>query len=188
MAQETPDVEVRLDSQYGEFVLNEPSAHSLSSQEVVQRAIALYAILTDAIESGQQLVLQYLFDTAGEQLIRIDHYLPPGSNSDLTEIPTVTPSQRTQAELLAWPQDQISFAEWRRRVRQRARAVDLTISVLRSQDYVLVVNPEWEPTEDDSRAIADLVGGALTGTPLSFDEALRKRRRQRLRLVRSSRD
>jgi hypothetical protein len=81
----------------------EATAKALTNREVVEHALALYAILCDAIESGQQVVLQYLFDAPGEPMIRIDHYLPPPVTADLTEKPELDPSQRTHAELAAWP-------------------------------------------------------------------------------------
>jgi len=75
------------------------------------------------------------------------------------------------------------FAEWRRHVRQVARAGNVSISVTRSRDYVIVENRDWEPTEDEDLATADVIDGVFTGKPLSLNDALHARRRQRIRLV-----
>ena len=53
---------------------------------------------------------------------------------------------------------------WRRRLRQFARAADLRISVTRSRDYMIVENVDFESSDDDNRATADVIG-AVTGGP-----------------------
>jgi hypothetical protein len=75
------------------------------------------------------------------------------------------------------------FLAWRRRVRQQARAEELSISVIRTADFVVVENRDWQPSGDDDLAVADVIEGVLTGNPIQFDEALQRRRRQRLRTV-----
>jgi hypothetical protein len=75
------------------------------------------------------------------------------------------------------------FTVWRREVRQFARAADLRISVTRSREYVIVENVDFESSDDDSRATADVIGAVFEGRSLSFDEALRAVRRQRMRVV-----
>ena len=75
------------------------------------------------------------------------------------------------------------FIVWRRRVRQYARAADLRISVTRSREYVIVENVDFESSDDDSRATADVIGAVFEGRSLSFDEALHAVRRQRMRVV-----
>lgn len=80
------------------------------------------------------------------------------------------------------------FVEWRRRIRQQARAADLSISLTRSRHHVIVENRDWLPSADEDLATADVVDGVLTGKSVSFEEALKARRRQRLRLVQSPHD
>ena len=76
------------------------------------------------------------------------------------------------------------FNAWRRRVRQAARVGDLRISVTRSRDYVIVENLDYEVSDEDSLATSDVIGALLDGQDLLFEEAVRARRRQRLRVVR----
>jgi hypothetical protein len=75
------------------------------------------------------------------------------------------------------------FTVWRRRVRQFARVADLRISVTRSRDYVIVENLDFEVSEEDKRAVVDVIGAVLDGRDLSFDDAVRARGWQRLRVV-----
>ena len=75
------------------------------------------------------------------------------------------------------------FLEWRRRVRRAARAGELRISVTRTADFVVVENREYEVSDDDLGATADVMAATLDGRMLTFAEALRARRRQRMRLV-----
>lgn len=75
------------------------------------------------------------------------------------------------------------FTLWRRRLRQCARSGDLRISVLRTSDFVVIENCDYEVSEDDDLALTDVIGAHLTGGELSFNDALRARRRQRMRIV-----
>jgi hypothetical protein len=75
------------------------------------------------------------------------------------------------------------FVAWRRRVRQRARGDGLSISVIRAGGLVVVENREWEPSEAEGSAVADVIQGVLTGDRVTYDDALHRRRRERLRLT-----
>jgi len=75
------------------------------------------------------------------------------------------------------------FAVWRRRVRQFARVADLKVSVTRSRDYVIVADVNFEVSDEASLAISDVIEAHLDGRDLLFDDAVRARRRQRLRVV-----
>lgn len=75
------------------------------------------------------------------------------------------------------------FVAWRRQVRQRACAEGVSISVIRASGLVAVVSRDWESTEAEDAAVADVLDAVLTGQPISYDEALHRRRRGRLRLV-----
>lgn len=94
---------IELDGLYAHMIAAEAASSGRSETAVVQRALALYAIVGEAVESGQQLVLQCLFDEPGEPLLRIDHYLPPAPSTDLNQKPASSPADRTHAELAAWP-------------------------------------------------------------------------------------
>jgi hypothetical protein len=93
---------------YADSVVVEAARTGVTTETIVMRALGLYSLLADAIESGQQLVLQYMFDVPDgqERLLRIDHYLPPSPTVDLTEGAAVLPERRTHAELASWPPDQ----------------------------------------------------------------------------------
>jgi hypothetical protein len=75
------------------------------------------------------------------------------------------------------------FLDWRRQVRKAARARGLRISVTRRADFVVVENTDYEVSDDDARATADVLEATLAGRTRSFDDALRARRQQRMRLV-----
>lgn len=75
------------------------------------------------------------------------------------------------------------FVAWRSRLRQRARANGLSISVIRVRGIVLIENRDWEPSEVEGSVVADVLDGVLTGTPVSYVDALHRRRRERLRLI-----
>ncbi|WAX58546.1 hypothetical protein M6B22_07215 [Jatrophihabitans cynanchi] len=75
------------------------------------------------------------------------------------------------------------FVAWRRRVRQRARADALSISVIRAGGLVVVENREWESSDAEDSAVADVIAGVVTGDRVTYDEALYRRRRERLRLT-----
>jgi hypothetical protein len=74
------------------------------------------------------------------------------------------------------------FTVWRRRLRQVARLSDVRISITRRIDYMLVESLEYEVSEDDT-ATTDVIEARILGRDLSFDDAVRARRRQRLRVV-----
>ena len=79
------------------------------------------------------------------------------------------------------------FMEWRRRVRQAARARELRVSITRSDGmFVLVDNLDYEVPDDQRNALADVIGARLAGQQVSYEDALYARRRSRLRLVRDS--
>jgi hypothetical protein len=48
---------------------------------------------------------------------------------------------------------------------------------------VIVENVDFESSDDDNRATADVIGAVFEGRSLSFDEALHAVRRQRMRVV-----
>ena len=75
------------------------------------------------------------------------------------------------------------FTGWRRGVRRAARAGDVSIGVIRTNDFVLVENRDYQVSEDDDLATADVIDARLTGRVLSYDDALHRRRRARLRVV-----
>jgi hypothetical protein len=75
------------------------------------------------------------------------------------------------------------FTVWRRRLRQVARLAEVRISVTRSIEYVVVENPDFEISDEDTLATNDVIDAHLDGRNLSFDDAARARRRQRLRVV-----
>jgi hypothetical protein len=75
------------------------------------------------------------------------------------------------------------FTVWRRRVRQVARIANLRISVTRSRDFVIIENLDFEFSDEDTLATHDVIDAHLNGQDLSFEDAVRARRRQRLRVV-----
>lgn len=75
------------------------------------------------------------------------------------------------------------FTVWRRRLGQAVRLAEVRISVTRGADYILVENRDYEVSEDDSRALTDVIEAHLLGGDLAFDDAVQARRRQRLRLA-----
>ncbi len=75
------------------------------------------------------------------------------------------------------------FTVWRRRLRQVARAAEVRISVARGVDYVLIENLDYEVSEEDSRALTDVIEAHILGRDLIFGDAVQARRRQRLRLA-----
>jgi hypothetical protein len=75
------------------------------------------------------------------------------------------------------------FAVWRRRLRQVARAAEVRISVTRGVDYLLIENLDYEVSNEDSRALTDVIEAHILGRDLSFDDAVHARRRQRIRLA-----
>jgi hypothetical protein len=75
------------------------------------------------------------------------------------------------------------FTVWRRRLRQVARVAHIRISVTRGTDYVLIENLDYEVSDDDSRALTDVIEAHILGRDLTFVDAVRARRRQRLRLA-----
>ena len=75
------------------------------------------------------------------------------------------------------------FTVWRRRVRQVARIANLRISVTRSRDFVIIENLDFEFSDEDTLATHDVIEAHLNGQNLSFDDAVRARGRQRLRIV-----
>ena len=77
------------------------------------------------------------------------------------------------------------FILWRRKIREEAKRTGMRVSVIRSSGLVLVHNPDHEETDEEMQASADVMGGLLTGEHVTYEEALRKRARQRLRLVRN---
>jgi hypothetical protein len=75
------------------------------------------------------------------------------------------------------------FTRWRSGVRRAARAAGSRISVRRTAEFVLVESRDYEVSDEEQQAVADVMGAALSGGELSFEDALRTRRRQRLRVV-----
>ena len=75
------------------------------------------------------------------------------------------------------------FTVWRRRLRQVARAAQLRISVTRGVDYVLIEKFDCDVSEEDRRALTDVIEAHILGRDLSFDHAVHARRRQRIRLA-----
>jgi hypothetical protein len=75
------------------------------------------------------------------------------------------------------------FTVWRRQLRQVARSADVRISATRGVDYLLIENVDYQVSEEDSRALTDVIEAHLLGGDLSFEAAVRARRRRRLRLA-----
>lgn len=84
------------------------------------------------------------------------------------------------------------FVLWRRKIRDEAKRLDIQVSVIRSGDIVLVHNPDHEPSQDELRATMAVMGSlasdllAASDQPpaaLTFDEALHREQRARLRVV-----
>jgi hypothetical protein len=75
------------------------------------------------------------------------------------------------------------FVRWRRKIRLEAKRTGMKVSVIRSSGLVLVYNPDHEQTDDQIHASADVMQGEFTDAPVTYDEALRKRARKRLRVV-----
>ena len=75
------------------------------------------------------------------------------------------------------------FTVWRRRLRQVARLAAVRISVSRGGDNVLIENVDFEVSEEDRLATTDVIEAHIVGRDLTFDDELRVRRRQRLRVV-----
>ena len=75
------------------------------------------------------------------------------------------------------------FAVWRRQVRRAARAGDLVVSVIRTNDFVVIESRDYQVGADEDLATADVIDAALAGRSLSFVDALHARRRQRIRVA-----
>ena len=85
-----------------------------------------------------------------------------------------------------------NFVLWRRKIRDEAKRLDIRVSVIRSGDVVLVHNPDHEPSQDELRATMAVMGSLTADllaqsdeppTALTFDEALHREQRARLRIV-----
>jgi hypothetical protein len=76
------------------------------------------------------------------------------------------------------------FVAWRRRLRQAAQVAGLSIRVVRTTDYVVVESRDYEISEDEEGATADVIGGFMVGHRVTYDDALYARRRQRMSVVR----
>lgn len=74
------------------------------------------------------------------------------------------------------------FKEWRSRLRRLARASNVRISIRRTSEYVLIDNPEYEPSSDEFYAVADVLQAVSDGVQLSYEDAVHARARQRIRL------
>jgi hypothetical protein len=77
------------------------------------------------------------------------------------------------------------FVEWRRGLRQAAKRADLRLSVLRRGNTIWVLDPDYEPSNDEMRAIAEVVGSMVGGELVTLDQALHDQRRSRVRLIES---
>jgi hypothetical protein len=55
--------------------------------------------------------------------------------------------------------------------------------VTRGVDYVLIENRDHADSDEDSLATTDVIGAGILGQDLTFDDAVRARHRQRLRVV-----
>ena len=75
------------------------------------------------------------------------------------------------------------FAAWRRKIREAARAGGLSVSIIRTNDFVVIESRDYEVSADEDLATADVIDAAIAGRALSFVDALHARRRQRLRVV-----
>jgi hypothetical protein len=83
------------------------------------------------------------------------------------------------------------FVVWRRRLRLEAKDLGMRVSVRRLTGLLVVLNPDHVPSEDEKRALMDVMN-ALSAQMLgsedspvpTFEQALERRRRQRLRVVR----
>lgn len=83
------------------------------------------------------------------------------------------------------PLDQVPgrFEDWRRAVRRKARAEGMRVSIRRVAQFVLVENLDYEVPADDMQALGDVIGARIEGSDVRFDEAVKARRRARMRLV-----
>lgn len=75
------------------------------------------------------------------------------------------------------------FAAWRRKIREAARAGGLSVSIIRTNDFVVIESGDYEVSVDEDLATADVIDAAIAGRALSFVDALHARRRERLRVV-----
>lgn len=84
-----------------------------------------------------------------------------------------------------WPLEDLpaDYTGWRRQVRKAARAADLRVSIRRGERHFWVEHVDHEQTEDERWAVADVMDAVLRGGPLSFEDALKARARQRMRLI-----
>lgn len=87
-----------------------------------------------------------------------------------------------------WPFDEMpaDFADWRRSARRAARAAGLRVSIRRGERHFWIEHVDHEQTEDERWAVADVMDAVLRGQTLSFEDAVRARARQRIRLVHES--
>lgn len=72
---------------------------------------------------------------------------------------------------------------WRRAIRTEARRIGIRVSVRRISDLVLVLDPDYRPTEESKRAVMEAIASVATDEPISYDQALKRERRRRLRVV-----
>ncbi|MCX6398305.1 MAG: hypothetical protein NTX33_00035 [Propionibacteriales bacterium] len=100
----TPSFTVEIGGDYAEFLAAEMERQQLSAAEVVQRSLGLYCLIGEAIENGEQLVVQRLIDDVDlPPLLRIDYYVAPQANADLSTKIEIPPDNRRRAELMSWP-------------------------------------------------------------------------------------
>lgn len=84
-----------------------------------------------------------------------------------------------------WPFEQLpaDFAGWRRSAWRAARAADLRVSIRRGERHFWIEHVDHEQTEDARWAVADVMDAVLRGETVSFEDAVKARARQRIRLV-----
>ncbi len=73
-------------------------------------------------------------------------------------------------------------------MRGAARAGDLVVSVIRTNEFVVIESRDYQIGADEDLAIADVIDALLAGRSLSFVDALHARRRQRIRVARPPSD
>jgi hypothetical protein len=79
------------------------------------------------------------------------------------------------------------FADLRRNVRQAARSSDLSVSIVRTIDFLVVENGDYDVSADEDLAMADVIDARSRTIPVVRRRSPR-RRRGRLRVPQSAAD
>jgi hypothetical protein len=97
-------VVTELSGDYAEYIIEDADTRGVNESDIVRRAVALYSVLVEHIEAGEQVLVRYLADAIDlPQLIRVDYYTPPAEGTELALHPDLDDQRHFSAEVMAWP-------------------------------------------------------------------------------------